>query len=164
MEGALWVLPCGLQALVMAVDECHFHGRRRLSRREGLGHALDAAAFLACLGPPHFLRPTPAHGALFLVLALLSCALVTKDEFIHQRECPGGEHWCHAVLFLLHPLVLMAAGFLWLCGREPGATARVYALLGWPVPAPEAARWMVRVQGAGALGFLALQPARGLRR
>jgi 2-polyprenyl-6-hydroxyphenyl methylase/3-demethylubiquinone-9 3-methyltransferase len=47
-----------------------------------------------------------------------SCLLVTKDEFVHHLGCTGGEHWIHAVLFLLHPAVLAATAWLWVAGNH----------------------------------------------
>jgi 2-polyprenyl-6-hydroxyphenyl methylase/3-demethylubiquinone-9 3-methyltransferase len=38
---------------------------------------------------------------------------VTKDEPAHSKYCSSGEHWLHAMLFILHPLVLLSAGLLW---------------------------------------------------
>jgi len=159
-----WVVPFGLQALLMAVDEFHFHGRRGLSRWEWVGHAVDSAAFLACLALPLALKPTPGHLALFAGLALGSCALVTKDEFIHQRECSGGEHWCHAVLFLLHPVVLMATALLWLSVHEPAETLRFGTLVGLGAPSPAAAAWLLQLQGGGVAAFLVFQVAYWARR
>jgi hypothetical protein len=42
--------------------------------------------------------------------------LITKDEWIHARECEAGELWVHSVLFVLHPLVLAATAWLWWAG------------------------------------------------
>jgi hypothetical protein len=39
--------------------------------------------------------------------------MVTKDEFVHKHFCPAAENWLHAVLFTLHPLTLIATGFIW---------------------------------------------------
>jgi len=163
MRAAVWLLPVGLQGFLMLVDEFRFHWRRGLSRREWTGHVLDSAGLLLCLALPLLLTPTPAHLALYLALGAGSCALVTKDEFIHQRECTGGEHWCHAALFLLHPVVLMAVAGLWLCAFQAEATLRLGALLGLPVPGPGAALAMIRAQAAGVAAFMGLQVAMGLR-
>jgi 2-polyprenyl-6-hydroxyphenyl methylase/3-demethylubiquinone-9 3-methyltransferase len=38
---------------------------------------------------------------------------VTKDEAVHARLCGSGEHWLHALLFVLHPVVLAAFALLW---------------------------------------------------
>ena len=130
MNGAaLWFLPFALQGLAMAVDEFACHRRREVPRWEWLGHALDTLVFLACLGLPLVLAPTPAHVRLYAALAAGSCLLITKDEWIHQRLCSGGEQWLHALLFILHPLVLIATGLLWTGPAAPGLPARSLLLL-----------------------------------
>jgi 2-polyprenyl-6-hydroxyphenyl methylase/3-demethylubiquinone-9 3-methyltransferase len=43
--------------------------------------------------------------------------IATKDEWIHARECEGAEQWIHALLFVLHPSVLIAVGALWARGQ-----------------------------------------------
>lgn len=50
---------------------------------------------------------------LYGALALFSSLFVTKDEFVHNEHCPASEQWLHALLFLLHPITLIAAGFIW---------------------------------------------------
>jgi 2-polyprenyl-6-hydroxyphenyl methylase/3-demethylubiquinone-9 3-methyltransferase len=139
----------------MGVDEFGFHRRRSVPRWEWAGHALDTLAFLACLACPLLLPPSPAHLKLYAGLAVFSCLLVTKDEFIHQRLCSGGEHWLHAVLFLLHPVVLLAAAGLWLSAG---------AVQGLPLPPPLAARTLLLGQALAAAGFLALQLTLGAGR
>lgn len=153
----LWFLPFALQGLAMGVDELGFHHRRTVPRWEWMGHALDTSVFLACLASPLLLAPTPANIRIYGVLAVLSCLLITKDEFIHQRLCSGGEHWVHAVLFILHPLVLIATAFLWV---SPGGAA----LAGIPSPPLALARGMLLLQVLLVSGFLAFQLAYGFSR
>ncbi len=136
----------------MGVDEFGFHHQRAVPRWEWMGHALDTSVFLACLVCPLVLAPEPANLRLYGVLAVISCILITKDEFIHQRLCSGGEHWLHAVLFILHPIVLMATAYLWI-------STGTAALKGLPVPAPALARGMLLLQILVVSGFLAFQIA-----
>jgi 2-polyprenyl-6-hydroxyphenyl methylase/3-demethylubiquinone-9 3-methyltransferase len=117
-----------------------------------MGHALDTLVFLACLICPLLLAPEPANLRLYGMLAVLSCILITKDEFIHQRLCSGGEHWMHAVLFILHPIVLTATAFLWISvGTSP--------LNGIPAPSLPLARGMILLQVVLVAGFLVFQIA-----
>ena len=109
-----WFLPFGLQALAMGVDEFIWHRTRPVERREWQGHVLDTVVFLACLSCPLLFPPGAFGLRLYLGLAVLSCLLVTKDEWRVHRPISGGEAWLHALLFLLHPLVLLAAAGLWL--------------------------------------------------
>lgn len=135
-----WILlPFAVQALLMTADEFRFHHRRGLPRWERLGHPLDTATVLACYGTTLALPPTPFNLKLYAGLALFSCLFVTKDEFVHARRCSAAEQWVHAVLFVLHPLVLGTAALLWYWGvRWPliGQTAMTalfggYQLVYW---------------------------------
>lgn len=149
-DSVLWFLPFSLQGLAMGVDEFWFHHRRTVPRWEWLGHALDTSLFLACLACPLLLPPAPPNLRLYGFLAVFSCILITKDEFIHQRLCSGGEHWMHSVLFILHPIVLIATAFLWI---STGASAP----MGIPAPPLLLAKGMLLLQGLLAAGFLVFQ-------
>src|SRR5205085_12496563 len=56
------------------------------------------------------------------VMAAVSTLFVTKDEPVHARLCGPLEQWLHAVLFVLHPIVLAAFALLWWTGH-PGVLA-----------------------------------------
>jgi hypothetical protein len=113
---ALLALPLGLQALAMVFDELHFHRRRGLPRWERIGHPLDTSTVLACLAVAALAPPTTGWLVVYGVLAAFSCLFVTKDEAVHTRLCEAGEHWVHAVLFVLHPMVLASIATLWVHG------------------------------------------------
>ncbi len=98
----VYLIPVALQAAAMLVDEGWYHRRRGLPRWERIGHPLDTLTFIACL--IWLLAGGSAHG--YLALAVGSTLFVAKDEPIHAQLCPPGEHWLHALLFVLHPLVL----------------------------------------------------------
>ncbi|MCM2324519.1 MAG: hypothetical protein NDJ90_14770 [Oligoflexia bacterium] len=126
MEPALLIVPGLLHGAAMAADEAWFHRRRELPRWERIGHPIDTASVLACFAWL-WLR-SPGSGALtgFVALALGSTLLVTKDEAIHAERCSAGEHWLHAILFTLHPMILGAAAWLWWLsadGRDGGVFA-----------------------------------------
>jgi hypothetical protein len=125
---ALCTAPFLLQGVLMVVDEFFYHRGRGLSRWEVIGHPLDTATVALTLA--FLLVATPGVGNLLIYvgLAAFSCLFVTKDEFVHQECCPPGEHWLHAVLFILHPVVFMAAGLLWWSG-EPLFPLRVQTTL-----------------------------------
>jgi 2-polyprenyl-6-hydroxyphenyl methylase/3-demethylubiquinone-9 3-methyltransferase len=82
-------------------------------------------------------------------MAMGSCLLITKDEFIHQRLCSGGEHWLHAVLFILHPIVLVATGCLWV-GLGAAALGRGSTPLALGA-------WLLLLQALLVSGFLVFQ-------
>jgi 2-polyprenyl-6-hydroxyphenyl methylase/3-demethylubiquinone-9 3-methyltransferase len=115
--GALALPLSAAQGLLMLVDEWSFHRVRRLGRWESWGHVADSAVFAAALAPAALLAPTRGAAVLYAAGAAVSAALVTKDEWIHARECEPTEHWVHALLFALHPCVLICVGALWAAGE-----------------------------------------------
>jgi hypothetical protein len=110
----IWAgLPLGLQAFCMLVDELHFHRARGLPRWERIGHPLDTLSVLACYGLALSLAPGIRNLGFYVALACLSCLLVTKDELVHAQRCQPLEQWLHALLFILHPIVLGVGALLW---------------------------------------------------
>lgn len=105
------------QTGLMLLDEGIWHRRRGLGVWESWGHALDSFVFAAALAPAALLAPSRGAAWLFFGLAAFSTLLATKDEWIHARECEPAEHWAHALLFVLHPSVLIAVGALWARGE-----------------------------------------------
>jgi hypothetical protein len=51
-----------------------------------------------------------------VALCAVSCLFITKDELVHARLCEPLETWLHAVLFVLHPMVFLGFGLIWLWG------------------------------------------------
>jgi hypothetical protein len=114
MLKAYWLFfPLLLQGAVTVTDEIASHHKRGLPRWERIGHPLDTATVLACMLWVLWIPPGDSALRVYLAMAVFSCAFVTKDEWVHQRHCPAAEHWIHAVLFALHPLVLIGVGLLW---------------------------------------------------
>lgn len=105
--------PFVLQGLVMGVDEFYCHQRRTLNKWERLGHPADTITFMACLAFLIFAEPGSVSLPIYVVLSVISCLFVTKDEWQHRELCNGFENWLHALLFMLHPVVLIWAGYLW---------------------------------------------------
>jgi len=131
MTVLLAAVPFGIQALATVADEFCFHRKRGLPRWERIGHPLDTLTVLGCYAVALAFPLTAASLRTYVVLALFSCLFVTKDEIVHAKCCEPLEHWVHALLFVLHPIVLASMGFLWL--RE--------------------ARTLMCVQGAFTLAF-----------
>lgn len=109
----LGILPFALQAVAMAIDEGYFHLQRGLPKWERIGHPLDTLSVLLCMGFVLFVPFSNKMIAIYSALAGFSSLLVTKDEFVHKTHCPAAENWLHAVLFTLHPIALICAGFIW---------------------------------------------------
>jgi len=106
----------GGQAALMIADELHFHRQRGLPRWERIGHPLDTLTVLVCYATVLTLPPGDGALRLYVVAAVFSCLFVTKDEFVHAKLCTAAEHWLHALLFVLHPVVLTLVALLWVEG------------------------------------------------
>lgn len=93
----IWItvtIPFMLQALAILIDEWVFHRRRGLPKWERIGHPLDTLSLLLCL--VYVLWVPFSTGALkvFCILSLISCLMVTKDEFVHKEHCPELKTGC----------------------------------------------------------------------
>lgn len=110
-----WVyyVPFIVQGAVLCFDEFYFHIKRGLPLWERIGHPLDTLSVVLCFSYILVFPFSKAALFPFLLLGMLSCLLVTKDEFVHKEECNAKEQWLHAVLFLNHPLLLISAGWMW---------------------------------------------------
>ena len=112
----------------MMVDEFHYHRKRGLTLWERIGHPLDTLTTLLALAWV-MIRPYSAETArVYVALCGFSCLFITKDEFVHARECEPGEHWLHSLLFVLHPVVFVCVYFVW-----PDLNASNRLILGFPI-------------------------------
>ncbi len=113
------LLPLSLQAIAMLFDELYFHRKRGLKKWEQLGHPIDTFfVFLSYL----FIAQTKATETnlkVYIALCTLSCLIITKDEFVHTVECEASENWLHAMLFILHPVTFLCAGYIWMNQLNP---------------------------------------------
>jgi hypothetical protein len=112
----MWVLsllPFIFQAIVIAIDEGYFHYRRGLPTWERIGHPIDTFSVLLCMGFVLFIPFSSKALSIYIGLSIFSSLLITKDEFIHKHHSPAAENWLHALLFVLHPITLICAGFIW---------------------------------------------------
>jgi hypothetical protein len=116
------VAPLAVQGVAMLGDELHFHRARGLGPWERIGHPLDTLTMLACIGWALAAAPSRSTAGVYAALAVVSCLFVTKDEFVHARRCSAGEHWLHAVLFVVHPLILISVGVLWVAAHPAVGT------------------------------------------
>jgi hypothetical protein len=134
---AALLAPAGLQAAAMVLDELWFHRRRRLPKWERVGHPLDTLITALCYVWLVLRAPSEPHGlTIYVALAAFSCLFITKDELVHARCCEPRELWLHAVLFVLHPVVFLGFGILWLAGEGS---------------------WIIRAQLLATLGFAGYQ-------
>ena len=139
-----WLIPVPflLHGLLMVIDEV-IHEKRGLSTWERRGHPLDSLTVMACFFYIQFFMPTQTHVLVYLGLALFSTIFITKDEWVHQKECGPFEQWLHALLFILHPIALYLAYHLWTTGEHAwlmqglpvvATVLFLYQLLRWNIP------------------------------
>src|SRR5262249_48477984 len=148
--------PLSIQAIAMAFDELHFHRQRGLGRWERLGHPLDTLTLLACLAWILVMPPTKDHAVVYAALAAVSCVFITKDEFVHTKACGPAEHWLHALLFVVHPVVLLTYAWLWPSLHDDSVTTG--AASAWlAAPPPSFARGAVWMAFAATAGFCVYQ-------
>jgi hypothetical protein len=132
----MWLLaliPFSLQALAILIDEGYFHYRRGLPKWERIGHPLDTFSLLICLGIILFLPFNLTNLKIYGFFSVVSCLMVTKDEFVHIHECTGAENWLHALLFILHPITLVVAGMIWARIQGVDIPAWMYQWLDHPI-------------------------------
>lgn len=105
-------LPFMLQGVLMVIDEV-FHYKRGLGLWERLGHPLDTLTVFVPLAMVSLNDYSEAGQTVFISLGVFSCLFITKDEFIHTKECSFIENWLHSLLFILHPLIFVMTFILW---------------------------------------------------
>lgn len=149
----LFAAPFALQGLAIFVDEFYFHRARGLPQWEKIGHPLDTLTVGLCFG--YLLAMPFSRGASlgFVALSVFSCVFVTKDEWVHKKECSANELWLHSLLFVLHPIVLILAGFIWYLRSNPS----VAALSGWDNSLMSLAWLAVQTQAAIVAVFFVYQ-------
>ena len=114
-----FLLPFIIQAFAMIVDEFYFHRKRGLKKWEQLGHPIDTFFVFIVYFFISLAHPSENNIKIYIALCTLSCLIITKDEFVHTVECEAAENWLHAILFILHPITFMAAGFIWFKNLNP---------------------------------------------
>lgn len=114
----LLLTPFILQGGLMVVDEFYFHEKRSLKKWESIGHPLDSLTVFSCFLFLILSAPSSLTLQIYAGLSIFSCLFITKDEWVHAKECSGSENWVHALLFVVHPLIFASAWFL----KEQGET------------------------------------------
>jgi hypothetical protein len=109
----VFLIPLTFQAVAISIDEFYFHYRRGLSRWERASHPIDSLILLACFCYLIFFPYGDNTRLVYAGLCFVSCVFITKDEWIHNSQCSGFEQWLHSVLFIAHPLVLIAGFYFW---------------------------------------------------
>ncbi|MEK2643984.1 hypothetical protein [Bdellovibrio sp. BCCA] len=136
---SMFLIVSALQGAAILLDEFLFHRKRGLPKWEMISHPIDTLTVIACLLFLAFVERTPTTEKIYYVMAGISCILVTKDEWVHRKFCQAEEMWLHAVLFMMHPLVLFTAMAEWEDSRAAFLALAggvgvflLYQLLYWP--------------------------------
>jgi hypothetical protein len=119
----------GIHALLLAYDDIVLHRRRGLPRWERIGHPIDAAFFSFPIGFVAWMGAS-ASPSIYFILALMSCLIIIKDEWVHVKRINGLEATLHAALFVIHPVTLYTAWELGKTGQTSGLRWTWVALLG----------------------------------
>jgi len=110
---ALALIPFIIQGMVIFLDEYVYHLKRGLPKWERIGHPLDTLSVIACFAFVLFVPYESFMIKYYVMAAIFSCLLITKDEFVHKHHCPAAEQWLHAILFVNHSVLLVAMGLMW---------------------------------------------------
>src|SRR3569832_756358 len=110
---ALIFVPFIVQTIVIILDEYLFHIKRGLPKWERIGHPIDTLSVIACFAFVLFIPYEPGYIKYYVITAILSCLMVTKDEFVHKHHCPAAEHWLHSILFVNQSVLLTTMGLMW---------------------------------------------------
>lgn len=102
-----------IQGAAIIFDEFIFHHKRGLPKWERIGHPIDTMTVIGCLMFLALMPRTPTTEVIYYVMAVTSCVFVTKDEWVHRKFCSAEEMWLHAILFMMHPLLLFTAMNEW---------------------------------------------------
>lgn len=105
-------LPFILQGMLMVIDEV-LHYKRGLGLWERLGHPLDTLTVFVPLAMVSMNDYSETGLNVFIALGAFSCLFITKDEFVHTKECSSFENWLHSLLFILHPVIFVMTFILW---------------------------------------------------
>lgn len=100
-------------AFVLFVDEFYCHLKRGLPKWERIGHPIDTACFLICYILVIFFPMNDVVFFIFLINAVFSCFLIVKDEAVHLKYANSFEQYLHALLFVLHPVILCILFLSW---------------------------------------------------
>jgi hypothetical protein len=106
-------VPFIVQAVVILLDEYVYHLKRGLPKWERIGHPLDTLSVIGCF---IFVLLVPYEASMikyYVMTAVFSALLITKDEFVHKHHCPASEQWLHSILFVNHSVLLTAMGLMW---------------------------------------------------
>ena len=99
------LLAIAIQGLLLGFDEWVLHRQREMPKWERWGHPVDTF-FLSLPFLMAGFSPLNMSKEIFVVMAILSCLIVLKDEKVHAGRITASESFLHGGLFLMHPVTL----------------------------------------------------------
>ena len=108
-----------VHGIFMSFDEFFFHRRRTLRKWERWGHPVDTGFFAVCVAWLWLAPATEQTLYVYVILSVVSSMVIVKDEREHLLLCEPMEQFLHALLFVLHPVILGTLGVLkWLSPND----------------------------------------------
>ena len=95
-------------ALLYFMDEHIFHRERGLSPSEIKSGMFDGILFVLTVGLTIFSTYSTGLAYLYITLASLSCLSIIKHEYFYPDYLSKRERITHALLYIIHPLILYA--------------------------------------------------------
>ncbi len=100
-------------AFAFAYDEYVLNKRRDLSQGEINSALIDGIIYLSTVAFTIFTTYSDVLGSLYVFLASCSCISIIKNEYFYPNNLPKIERIIHAILYILHPLILYAFYLSW---------------------------------------------------
>ena len=100
-------------AVLYFLDEHIFHRERGLSTNEIKSGVFDGILFVITVGLTIFTTYSESLSYLYITLATLSCLSIIKHEYFYPEVLSKKERLTHALLYIVHPLILYAFYLSW---------------------------------------------------
>jgi hypothetical protein len=91
---------------LFAYDEYALKRKRSLSQSEINSALIDGFLFLSIVALTIFTNFSSTLSYVYIGLAVLSCASIIKNEFFYPDTIKREERVVHALMYVLHPLIL----------------------------------------------------------
>lgn len=102
-----------LHGILFTFDEYIVHKKRSLSQKEVNSGLIDGVLFLSTVALTLFTKFSSLLEIIYISLGFLSCVAIIKHEMFLPPDITKRERVIHAVLYILHPLILYAFYVSW---------------------------------------------------
>lgn len=93
---------------LLLYDEYVIHKERGLTKREITGGIIDGFLYIATIAVTIFTSYSEQLAFLYISLATLSCLSIVFHELYYPDKIRKTERIIHALLYIIHPLILFA--------------------------------------------------------